>query len=130
MQIYAGFFRRLMASIIDIYIIILLLTFIQFISGTKNGAFIYILLILFSWNYFAYQESSASQGTVGKQAMNIVVTDLNGNRISFKHATKRFVGKILASLPFFAGFLPILFNKRRQGFHDKITETLVIVRED
>lgn len=130
MLTYAGFFRRLMASIIDVYIITLLFAFIQFISETMDGVFFYILVILFSWNYFAYQESSVSQGTVGKQAMNIIVTDLEGNRISFKHATKRFVGKILAFLPFFAGFLPILYNEKRQGLHDKVTKTLVMIRED
>lgn len=130
MQAYSGFLRRLIASIIDSFIIILLVAFIQFISGTMSGAFFYILLILLSWNYFAYQESSVRQGTVGKQAMNIIVTDLKGNRISFERATKRFVGKLLASLPFFAGFLPVLFTENKQGLHDKIAKTLVLVRED
>lgn len=130
MQAYAGFFRRLMASVIDIYIIILLLEFIQFISGVRGGTLFNIVIILFSWNYFAYQDSSVSQGTVGKQAMNIVIVDLNGNRISFVCATKRFLVKILASLPFFGVFLPIFFNEKKQGIHDKIAKTLVIVRED
>jgi uncharacterized RDD family membrane protein YckC len=130
MQTYAGLFRRVMASVIDYFVIFLLLSFIQFISGIEDDNFFYILLILFSWSYFAFQDSSSSQGTVGKHAMNIAVTDLNGNRISVSRATKRFVGKILAALPFFAGFLPVLFNKKRQGIHDKITKTLVVVRED
>jgi uncharacterized RDD family membrane protein YckC len=130
MQVYSGFLRRLIASVIDSFIIILLVAFIQFISGSMDGAFFYILLILLSWNYFAYQESSVRQGTVGKQAMNIIVTDVKGNRISFERATKRFVGKILASLPFFAGFLPIFFTENKQGLHDMIAKTLVLVRED
>lgn len=130
MQTYAGLFRRVMASVIDYFVIFLLLSFIQFISGIEDDNFFYILLILFSWSYFAFQDSSSSQGTVGKHAMNIAVTDLNGNRISVSRATKRFVGKILAALPFFAGFLPVLFNKKKQGIHDKITKTLVVVRED
>lgn len=106
------------------------MSFIQFITGIKEERFFYILIILFSWSYFAYQDSSVSQGTVGKQAMNIVITDLNGRRISFTCATKRFMVKILASLPFFAGFLPVFINKNKQGIHDKIAKTLVIVRED
>jgi uncharacterized RDD family membrane protein YckC len=130
MRGYAGFFRRLMASIIDAYIIFLLLSFIQFISGMREGTFSYILIILFFGSYFVYQDSSVSQGTIGKQAMNIAITDLNGNRISFGRATKRLAGKILASLPFFAGFLPIFFNGKKQGIHDRIAKTLVIVRED
>ena len=130
MQGYAGFFRRLMASIIDIFLIYLLLSFILFLSGIREGTFLYILIILFFWIYFAYQDSSVSQGTVGKQAMNLAITDYNGNRISFARATKRLAGKIMASLPFFAGFLPIFFSKKRQGIHDKIVKTLVIVREE
>lgn len=130
MQNYADFFRRLMASIIDIFVIFLLLSFIQFLSGIREGIFSYILIILFFWLYFAYQDSSVSQGTVGKQAMNITITDHNGNRISFARATNRLAGKIMASLPFFAGFLPILFSKKRQGIHDRIAKTLVIVREE
>lgn len=96
----------------------------------RGGTFFNILMILFFWSYFAYQDSSVSQGTVGKQAVNIAITDFSGNRISFAHATKRLAGKILAFLPFFAGFLPEFFDEKKQGIHDKIAKTLVIVRED
>ncbi|WP_255335532.1 RDD family protein [Methanosarcina sp. KYL-1] len=94
--------------------------FIQFISGAVEGgiiggSFFYILVLLVGWNYFALQESSARQATVGKQAMNIIVADLKGNRISFEQATRRFVGKILAAIPFFASFLPILFTEKKAG---------------
>lgn len=135
MHNYSGFLRRFIASIIDSFIIVLLVAFVQFISGMRGGgvlggAFFYILVILVSWNYFAYQESSVRQGTVGKQAMNIIVTDLEGNRISFDRATKRFVAKILAALPLGAGFLPIIFSENRQGIHDRIAKTFVLVRED
>ncbi|WP_410509221.1 RDD family protein [Methanosarcina hadiensis] len=130
MQDYAGFFRRLMASIIDVFIIFLLLSFIQFAFGMREGTFAYILIILLFWLYFACQDSSVIQGTIGKQAMNISITDLKGNRISFARATERLAGKILATLPLFAGFLPVFFNGKRQGIHDKIAKTLVIVRED
>jgi|GEM_PF-3227115 uncharacterized RDD family membrane protein YckC len=58
--------------------------------------------------------------------MNIAITDLNGNRISVSRATKRFVGRILESLPFFAGFLPILFDNKKQGIHDKIAKTRLL----
>lgn len=130
MQDYAGFFRRLMASLIDVFTIFLLLSFIEFVFGIREGTFTYILIILLFWLYFACQDSSVIQGTVGKQAMNIAITDLNGNRISFARATERLAGKILATLPFFAGFLPVFLNGKRQGIHDKIAKTLVIVRED
>ena len=127
---YSGFFRRFIASVIDIFVIILFIVFIQFISGIMDGLFFNIIIFLIVWNYFAFQESSTRKGTVGKQAMNLIVTDLDGNKISFIQATKRFLGKFLAAVPFFAGFLLIFFTKKKQALHDILAKTLVFVQED
>jgi uncharacterized RDD family membrane protein YckC len=67
------------------------------------------------WIYSASQESSTRKGTVGKQAMNLIVTDLNGNKISFVQATKRFIVKVLSAIPLFAGFLSIIFTSKKQA---------------
>jgi uncharacterized RDD family membrane protein YckC len=88
------------------------------------------MFFLTMWIYFASQESSTRRGTVGKQAMNLIVTDLNGNRISFIQATKRFTMKILAAIPLFAGFLSIFFTSKKQAFHDIVAKTVVFVQED
>ena len=130
MQWYSGFFRRFLASIIDIFVIILFIVFFQFILGIMDGLFFNIVIFIVMWSYFAFQESSTRKGTVGKQAMNLIVTDLDGNRISFKQATKRFLGKFLAAAPFFAGFMLILFTKKKQALHDIIAKTLVYIQED
>ena len=131
MQWYAGFFRRFLASIIDIFVIILFIWFIQLISGlTIDGSFFYFLGFLFGWIYFVFQESSTRKGTVGKQAMNLIVTDLYGNKISFNQATKRFVMKILAVIPLFAGFLPIFYTEKKQTLPDIIAKTVVFLQED
>lgn len=131
MQWYADFFRRFLASIIDIFVIILFIYFIQLVSGfIFGGIFFYFLAFLLGWSYFVFQESSTRKGTVGKQAMNLIVTDLNGNKISFNQATKRFLMKILAAIPLFAGFLPILITEKKQAFPDIIAKTVVFVQED
>lgn len=130
MQSYSGFFRRFIASVIDIFVIILLFLFIHFIIETLNETFFYTLFILTMWIYFAFQESSTKKGTVGKQALNLIVTDLNGNKISFKQATKRFIMKIFAAIPFFTGFLSIFFTPKKQAFHDIIAKTVVFIQED
>jgi len=131
MQWYAGFFRRFLASTIDIFVIILFIWFIQLISGiTIAGFSIYFLSFLFGWIYFVFQESSTRKGTVGKQAMNLIVTDLYGNKISFNQATKRFVMKILAVIPLFAGFLPIFYTEKKQTLPDIIAKTVVFLQED
>lgn len=130
MQPYSGFFRRFMASIIDIFVIILLFFLIQLIVETLDGTFFYVLLFLTMWIYFALQESSTRKGTVGKQAMNLIVTDLRGNRISFMQATNRFIMKIISAIPLFTGFLSIFFTAKKQAFHDIIAKTVVFIQED
>jgi len=129
-QWHSSFFRRFIASIIDIFVITLFIVFIQFILGFRDGTFFNIIIFLLVWDYFAFQESSTRKGTVGKQAMNLIVTDLEGNKISFIQATKRFLGKFLAAIPFFAGFFLIFFTKKKQGLHDIIAKTLVFIQED
>lgn len=130
MQSYSGISRRFIASIIDIFVIILLFMFLELITETLDENLFYILFSLTMWAYFVFQESSTLKSTVGKQAVNIVVTDLNGNRISFMQATKRFILKILSVIPFFTGFLLILFTSKKQAFHDIVAKTVVFVQED
>lgn len=130
MQSYCGFFRRFIASIIDIFVVILLFVFIQLITEALNEIFFCILFFLTMWIYFASQESSTLKGTVGKQALNLIVTDLNGNKISFKQATKRFIMKIFAAIPLFMGFLSIFFTPKKQAFHDILAKTVVFIHED
>ncbi len=129
MQSYCGFFRRFIASIIDIFVVILLFVFIGFITETQDETFC-IIFVLTLWIYFAYQESSTLKGTVGKQALNLIVTDLNGNQISFKQATKRFIMKILTAIPLFMGFLLIYITSKKQAFHDLFAKTVVYLHED
>lgn len=130
MQPYSGICRRLIASMIDFFVIIFLFMFLELITETLDETLFYILFFLTMWAYFVFQESSILKSTVGKQAVNIIVTDLNGNRISFKQATMRFILKILAAIPLFTGFLPIFFTSKKQTFHDIVAKTVVFIQED
>jgi uncharacterized RDD family membrane protein YckC len=79
-----------------------------------------------SWLYFAYMESSARQATLGKGILNLKVTDMNGNRISFGRASGRFFGKIVTNLvPLFIGWILAGFTEKKQALHDFIAGTLV-----
>lgn len=71
-------------------------------------------------------ESSAKQATLGKMAVGIVVTDMNGGRISFGNATGRFFGKILSGLIIYVGFIMVAFTDKKQGLHDMMAGTLVV----
>lgn len=110
---YASFGERLLARIIDGFIILIPS---------------YIIPIIAPWLYFALQESSKSGSTVGKSAMGIRVTDMNGERIGFGPATGRFFGQILSVMTLFIGYFMMLFNSRRQTLHDMMAGTIVIRR--
>jgi uncharacterized RDD family membrane protein YckC len=85
-----------------------------------------LLSTVMVWLYFALCESSAWQATVGKLALGIRVTDLQGNRISRPRALGRYPAKFLSYLIFCIGFLMIAWTQRKQGLHDLIAGTLVL----
>jgi uncharacterized RDD family membrane protein YckC len=58
----------------------------------------------------------------------IQAVDLSGNRIGFWRATTRHFAKFLSSLFFGLGFLIIDFTKHKQGMHDMVARTLVVVK--
>ena len=78
------------------------------------------------WLYFALFESSAAQATLGKRAMRLRVTDLEGRRISFARATGRTFAKIVSAIILGIGFVMVAFTGRRQGLHDMMAETVVL----
>ena len=53
------------------------------------------LPVLPGWIYSAFMESSFRQATLGKMALGIVVTDLEGRKISFHKAARRYFVKVL-----------------------------------
>ncbi|MBN1594114.1 MAG: RDD family protein [Candidatus Coatesbacteria bacterium] len=85
-----------------------------------------LLAILIPWLYFAFMESSHLQATIGKMAMGSIVTDLEGDRISFLRATGRYFGKIVSHIILMIGFLMAGFTARKQALHDMLAGCLVI----
>jgi uncharacterized RDD family membrane protein YckC len=87
-------------------------------------------MIVVSWLYFAKMESSEKQATIGKKAMGIYVTDVNGQRLTFGRATGRFFAKIISSMvPLYIGFIMAGFTQKKQALHDMIAGTLVWHRQ-
>jgi len=143
---YAGFWKRFLAYIIDLFIIIL----VSFAIGLAFGLLLLaagvepsdeysgffdiadIALFLFNttliWIYYAEMESSSTQATLGKMAVGIKVTDLHGNRIGFGKATGRHFGKIISSLILLIGYAMIAITEKKQGLHDMMAGCLVVNR--
>jgi uncharacterized RDD family membrane protein YckC len=148
---YAGFWKRFAAAIIDGII----LSFANFLailpvlgllglglgsaasgdSDSKTGFIIavigaYLMVVLaltvLGWLYFALMEMSVNQGTLGKMALGIKVTDLNGNRITFGKATGRYFGKIVSAMILYIGFIMAGFTDKKQALHDIMAGCLVV----
>lgn len=96
------------------------------IMGILSYIFFVFMILIGSWLYFALQESSTKMGTIGKRAMGIVVTDMDGNRISFARASGRYFGKIISGSIMYVGYIMAAFTERKQALHDMISNCLVM----
>jgi uncharacterized RDD family membrane protein YckC len=83
------------------------------------------LYALWTVGYFVTFWATTGQ-TPGSRIMRIAVQTASGEQILPRRALLRFVGLTLAALPLFAGFLLILFDDRRRGFHDHLARTVVV----
>lgn len=134
-MIYAGFWKRVAAYIIDLIII----AFLVYVAISLLAASLFdqppglaeeaLGEFLVGWFYYAGFEASGKQATPGKMLLGIKVTDLEGEGISFARATARHFGKILSTAILFIGFLMVAFTEKKQGLHDKIAGCLVVNKE-
>lgn len=135
---YAELLERIYALLVDGSIILLMgvVSFIvYFIGNSIAGSYTapdfvgisVILVCVFSLLYFSYFESSERQATPGKQAAGIIVTDKHGQRISFMRAVARNILKGLASV---VSIIPIATSGKKQGVHDMMAGTLVVVSKN
>lgn len=85
-----------------------------------------ILAIVVNWLYYAILESSKHQATLGKMALGIKVTDLDGNRINFARATGRYFGKIISGMILMIGYIMAGLTEKKQALHDMLASCLVI----
>lgn len=87
------------------------------------GTAAYVLWLV---GYFVAFWSTTGQ-TPGDRLLQISVRrGADGGVLNPGGALVRFVGLILAALPLFAGFVPILLDDRRRGVHDMIAGTVVV----
>jgi uncharacterized RDD family membrane protein YckC len=140
MDNYAGFWRRVGAYIIDAIILGIGVAILATVLGVDMGyeaamvgaepegsGLLNLVSILIGVAYFAGMESSSMQATLGKKALGMVVTDLQGRRISLPRAIGRYFAKILSAIILLIGFIMVAFTERKQGLHDKLAGTLVYV---
>lgn len=142
-SVYAGFWRRFVAVLIDIIILMIggaivggifgfILGIVMILLGLDVGnikstanVMGFVIGIILNWLYYTLLESSPKQATLGKRALGIIVTDLNGNRISFGKANGRYWGKIVSGIIVAIGFIMAGFTQKKQALHDIMAGTLV-----
>jgi len=136
-QGYAGFWIRVFASIIDTVLILLLIVPILFtIYGdgypdTEQSLFLgfwdfifshivpAVIIVLF-WVY--------KSATPGKLWLKLRIIDRNsGEALTVRQSIIRYLGYYLASLPLLLGIIWVAFDKKKQGLHDKLAGTVVVI---
>ena len=86
----------------------------------------YIIYYSLSIIYFAVQEASSYQATIGKRILHLAVCDEDGERLTLTRAFARNIVRLVNWFIFSAGYLLILFTAKEQGLHDKIVHSLVV----
>jgi uncharacterized RDD family membrane protein YckC len=134
--VHPGFWLRFAAHLIDTVLVCIVVFVAAFVSGFAIaasgetdgdvlGGIGFIVGIVGSWLYYALFESSPKQATPGKLACGFVVTDMNGERISFGKATGRYFGMIISTLILYIGFIMCAFTEKKQCLHDMMAGCLM-----
>ncbi len=76
--------------------------------------------------YHSLLESSKFQGSFGKVALGIIVTDTNGGKLDLTKALVRNICKFISSMILFIGYIMAGFTEKKQALHDVIAGTLVV----
>src|SRR5271165_5272030 len=133
---YASFGSRLLAKLIDISIIAVCFTALDIVFGTSfvvhrgasasppglSAAFFFLIFFL----YEGAMECSSRQATLGKLLVGILVTDLDGERLTARRAASRSFAQFVSIYFLCFGHFTSLFSQKKQGIHDLIAHTVVV----
>ncbi len=141
----AGFWKRYAAYTIDGFLLAIasyavqlpLLMAIGFGAGMSAkpdfGAGTVIMLILaylipigMQMVYYAWFHSGERQATLGKRAIGIKVTGMQGERISFARGVGRYFAFLLGGFTVGIGYVMAAFTERKQALHDMVASTYVV----
>ncbi|MEE9258237.1 MAG: RDD family protein [Nitrospinaceae bacterium] len=145
----AGIFRRLVALLIDVFILDLLgiltayplqkeleISVKDILDPLLTGSgisqelilfiFLYATLMTFLWGcYFTFFIGWDGQ-TPGKKMLGIRVKRVDGRPIDYSTAGTRFIGYSVSASVLMIGFLWALFDENNQTWHDKMAQTIVV----
>lgn len=149
---FGGFWRRVVAAVIDqiilkiIYLSLFLLGSVVGLTGfgiydyalqpealikTLGGLALlyYAFCVLVNAAYFTLFHGFTGQ-TPGKMAMDLQVMQASGDAMKLGIAFLRWAGYFVSLLFFGLGYLWVIIDRRKQGWHDKIAGTVVIRKKE
>lgn len=132
---YAGFWVRVGASLIDSLLLIILTLPItlmiygdrvwdsdSFILGPADFLVNYILPAIAVVLFWLYKSA-----TPGKMILHLKVVDAHtGASLTVGQAIGRYLGYFVAMIPLMIGILWVGFDRKKQGWHDKLANTVVV----
>jgi uncharacterized RDD family membrane protein YckC len=136
-SIYGGIGTRAVALAADAAVTIVILMSVvgvaalvaSLVGGLRPEWLVGVLLgsgwMLVVGTYFVLFWSSAGQ-TPGMRLVRLRVLGPGGDPPSVGRSLVRLVGLVLAIVPLFAGFIPVLFDQRRRGLPDFLAGTVVV----
>lgn len=138
---YAGIATRALAFTVDmalsaaIYMSVVgIATLVSLLVGGLRPEWLVGILMTIGWTlvgfgYFVLFWASAGR-TPGMHLLRLRVQTASGEGPpSVARSGVRVVGLILSIVPLFAGFIPVLFDRRRRGFADMLAGTVVVYDE-
>jgi uncharacterized RDD family membrane protein YckC len=85
-----------------------------------------IVLLISYWMIFW----TVTGQTIGKRIMGVRIVRMDGQRMKARNSVRRIIMYFVSMIPFFLGFLVILIDDERRGWHDKVAKTCVIYAWD
>ncbi len=120
--VYAGFWMRFLASLIDGVILLIVGLVLAAAAGGTTGAVLQfafgIVYVIGFW--------IAQGATPGKMALGIQITTVDGEPIGLGRAILRYIGYFVSWITKGLGFLIIAFNPEKRALHDYIAGTVVV----
>jgi uncharacterized RDD family membrane protein YckC len=127
---YAGFFERFVAVLIDAVLVGFVAGAISAVSGSMGDfgkSLGSLIAAAISVTYYVYFISQRGQ-TLGKKAMHLrVQSESTGQNLDVVSAILReVVGKFLSGVVLFLGYFWMLWDDKKQTWHDKIAKSVVV----
>lgn len=132
---YVGFWARVIASMIDSVLVLIVtapllvsvygweyLETADAVAGPLDLAVSWGLPLIATILFWMYKSATPGKMIIGAK----IVDARTGQKPSDGQFVGRYFAYFLSALPLFLGFIWVAFDERKQGWHDKLANTVVV----